>query len=103
MGLEQRGNNRFYYEKVRRGSRVVSVYAGKGEIAFLRHQLDLLKREEGEIERSGRLEERMGVENVDRVVSEFCEEVAAAVTATFLVRGYHQHSRQWRKKRTASK
>lgn len=33
MGWEQRGNNRYYYKKEREGSRVKSVYVGRGEVA----------------------------------------------------------------------
>ena len=35
MGWEQRGNNLYYYRKVRVGSRVKSTYVGRGEIAHL--------------------------------------------------------------------
>jgi hypothetical protein len=40
MGWEQRGNNRYYYRKVRDGSRVKSVHVGRGEIAYMVAQLD---------------------------------------------------------------
>ena len=39
MGWEQRGNNRYYYKKEREGSRVKSVYVGRGEIAHMVAQL----------------------------------------------------------------
>ena len=35
MGWEQRGNNSYYYKKERDGSRVKSVYVGRGEIAHM--------------------------------------------------------------------
>jgi len=35
MGWEQRGNNQYYYRKEREGSRVKSVYVGRGEIAHM--------------------------------------------------------------------
>jgi hypothetical protein len=35
MGWEQRGNNSYYYRKEREGSRVRSVYIGRGELAHL--------------------------------------------------------------------
>lgn len=39
MGWEQRGNNSYYYKKEREGSRVKSVYVGRGEIAHMVAQL----------------------------------------------------------------
>ena len=39
MGWEQRGNNRYYYRKEREGSRVKSVYVGRGEIADMISQI----------------------------------------------------------------
>ena len=39
MGWEQRGTNSYYYKKEREGSRVRSVYVGRGEIAHMVAQL----------------------------------------------------------------
>ena len=39
MGWEQRGNNSYYYKKERDGSRVKSVYVGRGEIAHMVAQI----------------------------------------------------------------
>ena len=39
MGWEQRGNNSYYYKKEREGSRVKSVYVGRGEIAHMVAQI----------------------------------------------------------------
>lgn len=47
MGWEQRGNNSYYYKKERDGSRVKSVYVGRGEIA---HMLSKLQSSSAEIE-----------------------------------------------------
>ena len=35
MGWEQRGAHKYYYRKERHGSRVKSVYVGRGEIAHI--------------------------------------------------------------------
>ena len=35
MGWEKRGNNQYYYKKEREGSRVKSVYVGRGEMAHM--------------------------------------------------------------------
>jgi hypothetical protein len=39
MGWEQRANNRYYYKKEREGSKVKSVYVGRGEIAHMVAQI----------------------------------------------------------------
>ena len=39
MGWEQRGHNQYYYKKERDGSRVKSIYVGRGEIAHMVAQL----------------------------------------------------------------
>ena len=39
MGWEQRGNNQYFYKKERDGSRVKSVYVGRGEIAQMVAQI----------------------------------------------------------------
>jgi hypothetical protein len=40
MGWEQRGNNSYYYKKEREGSRVKSVYVGRGEVAHMISQFE---------------------------------------------------------------
>src|SRR5687767_1996015 len=39
MGWEQRGNKCYYYKKQREGSRVKSIYVGRGEIAHMISQI----------------------------------------------------------------
>ena len=39
MGWEHRANNRYYYKKEREGSKVKSVYVGRGEIAHMVAQI----------------------------------------------------------------
>lgn len=98
MGLEWRGNNLYYYEKERRDDRVVSVYSGRGEIAQLLHHLKRLEREEETIKRNLVLEERKNCEQVNSIVESFGEQVRALEESLFLINGYHQHSRTWRRK-----
>ena len=35
MGWEQRGDNQYFYKKEREGTRVKSVYVGRGEVAHM--------------------------------------------------------------------
>src|SRR5688500_2035993 len=99
MALERRGNNLYYYQKERRGGRVVSVYSGKGEMALLFHQLAQCTREEEEIKRKVVLEELEKLTRPDALIDEFGDEVHALESVLYLLNGYHQHSRSWRRLR----
>lgn len=99
MALEQRGSNFFYYEKKREGKRVVSVYAGCGQIAELNHQVAQIyntakAQNQAEFERQRRQMEGIS-ENLDYLL---CE-VFKLADASLIAAGYHQHKRQWRKRR----
>jgi hypothetical protein len=100
MGLERRGNNFYFYEKERRGNRVYSVYSGKGDTALLLSRLNECRREENEGVRDSFRLEAQKHEHIDRLVEQFCESARSLETAMFLINGYHQHSRQWRRKQT---
>lgn len=43
MGWEQRGTNKYYYRKEREGARVKSTYVGRGEIAQMVSQIQLVR------------------------------------------------------------
>ena len=102
MGLERRGNNLYYYRKERNGSRVVSVYAGKGSFAQLMSQFEELRKEEESIKREAN-RERLATDlaqqaEIDDQIDGLCADASAYVDALFLANGYHQHSRTWRRK-----
>jgi hypothetical protein len=103
MALEWRGNNLYYYEKERNGDRVRSVYAGKGETADLFHSLNLLKKREENETKEGKHREKERRLQTDRAIDsdlDQIQKIAGLLTdALFLANGYHQHKRQWRKKR----
>lgn len=48
MGWEQRGTNLYYYKKEREGSKVKSIYVGRGEVA---HMISKLESSSAELER----------------------------------------------------
>ncbi|CAN5475448.1 hypothetical protein BH18ACI1_BH18ACI1_17520 [soil metagenome] len=54
--MEKRGNNSYYYKKVRRGGGVFSEYVGSGEVAHFIAQFDAHRRERREFERQKELE-----------------------------------------------
>jgi len=99
MGLEQRGSNRYYYRKVRRGRRVVSAYVGKGEFAALMWQADKHIKAHQEAKRQAWAAERARIESADTLVDELAMMAHDLLVETLELNGYHQHKRQWRKKR----
>jgi hypothetical protein len=101
MGLERRGNNFYYYEKRREGNRVVSVYCGKGEIAKIQDQLSSMAREEQAKNRAAEMSERSNLESVDQLIDASIAEAEPLVEALYLVKGYHKHTRTWRRKQDA--
>ena len=103
MGLERRGNSHYFYEKERNGDKVRSVYAGKGRTAYLLNQMRLLKKEEDAYEKqrknSETLRQRQTENELENIVESFGEVSRVLADAFFLTNGFHQHKRQWRRKR----
>jgi hypothetical protein len=99
MGWEQRGNNSYYYRKEREGSRVRSVYAGRGEIA---HMVAKLESSSAELERLMRAQksiEALESERAEVVLERAVELIQLFTQASLLSAGFHTHKRQWRRKR----
>lgn len=99
MGWEQRGSNRYYYKKERDGSRVKSVYVGRGEIA---HMLSTLQSSSAEIEhlmRAKKSIEADELENAEAALDRAIELTQLFTEAELLIAGFHTHHRQWRRKR----
>ena len=99
MGLEKRGNNYYYYRKERMGSRVVSIYEGKGLFAQLMARMEGAREEEESVKRERRAAEKTEQQEIDRNIDAACYKVSICVDALFLTMGYRQHSRTWRRKR----
>lgn len=103
MGWEKRGQNLYYYRKVRRGGRAVSQYCGQGVAAVQAARFDAentRKRLEDQMaQRLKKREQRAAILATDRPVQEF-EKLARAVTrAELIALGYHLHQGQWRRRR----
>ena len=98
MGWEERNGNRYYYQKERRGGKVVSVYVGRGELARLVAQMDRGRRLEREQKRQRfeTMKEEL-LRQRDRV-REVQKAIRALERATLLRNGYHTHKGQWRKR-----
>ncbi len=102
MGLESRGNNRYYYRKRRVGRRVVSEYVGKGEYAALLWQADKHIKAQQEATRVAWRAERAKIEAADELVKDVERVVRAVMVETLQAAGYHRHKRQWRKRRDST-
>lgn len=103
MGLETRNGRQYYYSKKRVNGRVVSTYEGKGELADLLADARIAERneakEKAEAERAVLEIEQEPVRRIASLLDEqerFCQAIEDAL---FLGRGYHKHSRTWRKMR----
>jgi hypothetical protein len=101
MGWEQRGNNSYYYKKERDGSRVKSVYVGRGEIARMVAQIQssspLLER----FARSMKSPEVIKAEKAETALDQATDLIQLITQAALLTAGFHTHKRQWRRKRNA--
>lgn len=101
MGIEHRGGGVYYYASRRVGRRVVREYGGAGYIATLSAQLDRCKREE---RKHAAWDRRFRLDQIRWRNARFRRWLArasAAVADVLRAAGWHQHNREWRKKRGA--
>lgn len=99
MGWEQRGKNSYYYKKEREGSKVKSVYVGRGEMA---HMISKLESSSAELERLMRAKKSIEAHELQRaegVLDRAIELTHLFTQAALLSAGFHTHHRQWRRKR----
>ena len=99
MGWEQRGTHRYYYRKEREGSRVKSVYVGRGEVANLISQFESSSTVFERLLGVTRQSEAGDLEAVDGSIEQTCRLIDAVTQVSLLVAGFHTHKRQWRKLR----
>jgi hypothetical protein len=91
---------RGYYYRVREvNGRVVREYVGTGRVAELAAQLDAIKREERATEAAAWRAEKARLDALDADVAALIEVTDLAAAAALLAAGFHQHKRQWRRKR----
>ena len=98
MGMETRKNNRYYYRKERRGTRVISSYVGSGATAELIAQCELWRKAEEAHERAKIKREQSESQAQARLVLATEAAVRDLMKAALLVNGFHQHKRQWRRR-----
>jgi len=103
MGWEQRGNNRYFYRKEREGSRVKSVYVGRGEIAHMVAQLQSSSPLLEKYARTMRSPEQVKLEKAEAALEQVSELIQLTTEAALLAAGFHTHKRQWRRMRNADR
>ncbi len=97
MGMETRGNNRYYYRKERQGPRVVSTYFGTGATAELIAQCEFWRKAEEHQERAAVKREKQRIKEQAALVLSTESDVRDLVKAVLIACGFYQHKRQWRK------
>jgi hypothetical protein len=101
MGIEARNKNGslYYYKKRRVGRKVISEYQGGGEIVPILQHIEAKERAEKEADRERLGVERMSMAEIDKQIDDFSQMVDTLMAAELLSLGYHQHKRQWRRRR----
>ena len=99
MGWEQRGNNRYFYRKERDGSRVKSVYVGRGEIAHMVAQLQSSSPLIEKFARTMKSPQQVQQEKAEAALEQASDLIELITQASLLSAGFHTHHRQWRRKR----
>ena len=92
-------HGQYYYRSRRRGDTVITEYIGAGEIASLIARLDELERQKRQLEREAFQLMADEQDELDRQLDDVGADLGAVVDAVYLVAGFRQHKRQWRKAR----
>jgi hypothetical protein len=99
MGWEKRGSHEYYYRKEREGSRVKSVYVGRGEMADMISKFESTSAELERFLRAKQSIETRESEKVERALERAVELIELFTQAALLTAGFHTHHREWRRKR----
>lgn len=99
MALERRDGRVYHYTTERAGGRVVRRYGGSGRIAVLAQQLDDSTRELRKLDRWDARDRLNGLRWRNAKLTKWLARASAAVAAALTAAGWHQHRREWRKKR----
>jgi hypothetical protein len=100
MGIEQRRNgNLYYYKKKRVGNRVISEYVGGGLVVDLAQSRAEIECQRKQSEHEQQSIERMSMAEIDKQIDDFSRMVDTLMEAELISKGFHQHKRQWRRRR----
>ena len=97
---KQRGPRSGYYYRSRRvDGRPVKLYVGRGPDAELAARLDARERQDRQAEREAFLDEQVRLAAADLALQEARVLADLLVRATLILRGYHFHHYEWRRRR----
>jgi hypothetical protein len=97
---KQRGpKGGYYYRSKRVNGRSVKVYVGRGPDAELAARLDERERQDRRTEREVQLAEQVRLAAADLALQEARVLADLLVRATLILRGYHLHRDEWRRRR----
>jgi hypothetical protein len=103
MGWEDRGENEYYYSKVRRGKKVVSVYRGKGPIAALwdadTEQMKVIRQELWKSKRDLRARVQRRARLIESIMRPMFQSVEGDFNSAMIAAGCYRHHRQWRRRK----
>lgn len=99
MGWEQRGNHSYYYRKERDGSRVKSVYVGRGEIARLDAAFTAMRQQDRTIAKANDRAKLATFNQLDADIDALSHLTSSVTQVALIAAGFHEHRRQWRKRR----
>jgi hypothetical protein len=89
----------YYYRARKVSGRVVREYVGRGRVAELAAQMDLLDRQQRTAAAAALREEKARLDSLDARVAALIKVTDLVAEAALLAAGCHQHKRQWRRKR----
>jgi len=100
MGWVMKGQNGpYYYHSRRDGARVVSEYAGAGDVAHVLEAFEARDRALWAFRRDLERAEREEQHALDTAIDQAGAVVRAVMQEALTANGYHQHKREWRRKR----
>ena len=99
MALVFRNGRPRLQRSVRRNGRATSEYVASGESALLIDQMQAIDRDEKDYERWSERTDREALESSEAPFIAYCDLVERLAHAALRAAGFHQHKRQWRKRR----
>lgn len=99
MGLIYRNGRPYLYRSKRTGGRVTSEYVASGDAAQLITQMVVRDRDRRDEKRSDVDAIRERSDALEVSLDDYARRVDDLTRSALLVAGYHQHKREWRKRR----